>query len=184
MVASVPELQKVTLSTPGTMSQNSFANAYSYSWHCPYEVPRGKASLSAASTSSGAFPRIMVEKPSMQSRYSLSSASHILAPFARLTTMGKGSARRNRLPTPAGMTVRFSRQIDNDFGLFTIISSRYVFRIRAILSRSSIAYPPDSDRSSFTGYPLSTVTKLLSDGASNISVGKYLNIQRNLCDCT
>jgi len=35
MVASVPELQKVTLSTPGTMSQNNFANSYSCSWHSP-----------------------------------------------------------------------------------------------------------------------------------------------------
>ena len=36
--------------------------------------------------------------------------------------MGKGSASRKRLPTPAGMTVRFCCQMDSDLGHLAMIS--------------------------------------------------------------
>ncbi len=80
----------------------------------------------------------MTEKPSMKSRYWLSSASHSLAPCAFFTTMGKGSASRKRLPTPAGMTLRLLCQIDSDLGLFARISSRYWLRMAVILPLSAI----------------------------------------------
>jgi len=76
----------------------------------------------------------MTEKPSMQSRYSLSSTSQTRAPFARLTIMGNGSANRKTLPTPAGMTVRFRCQAASDFGHLAAISPRYVSNSAAILS--------------------------------------------------
>ena len=75
MVASVPLETRRTCSTGSTRETISSASSTSFSLGVPKEKPRAAASVTAASTSGWAWPRIIGPHEHTRSTYSRPSAS-------------------------------------------------------------------------------------------------------------